>query len=142
MDESEHDGDVAVRTTGQPARIETCARIVSKRADVDDIDPGVSNGLEMHTRIVMTDATSIDLHVASIGSAEEDDTLAMLGHLLCGRRLHCGDIGVHADNVRNQHLCRGERIGVDRICITAKFLKETVDLALGVVKAARTRPAI
>ena len=45
-------------------------------------------------------------------------------------------------DVRDQHLGRGERIGVDRICVTTEFLKETVELALGMVKAARAGPAI
>jgi hypothetical protein len=56
--------------------------------------------------------------------------------------LHSGEIGVHPQDVRDQHLGGGERIGVQRLGVAAEFLKEAMELALGVMKSTGARPAV
>ena len=81
------------------------------------------------------------LPVISDETAQCHKQLAMIGNGIPAC-MQTQQIRETADDMRHHHLCRGIAVGIHRSCIAADAVEKPVDLALRVMKAAGTCPAI
>ena len=96
----------------------------------------------MCRRIVGAGTAGVHLHIAGGCTAEIDDPFAVLGDLLGCGNFHARLERVHAQDMRNQYFGRGVGIGIPGVGIAAEATQEPMNLALSVVEAPGTGPAI
>ncbi len=87
------------------------------------------------------DAARAHPRVLHVHAAERDDELGVLEDRLPRGRAPQHLVGA-ADDVRQDHLGRAERVAVDRRGVAADAVQEAVQLALRVVEPAGARPAV
>lgn len=139
--ESQHHRHICVGSKRQPRRVQEVRGVVAKRTEVDELDALVARAAQPVARRVRRHAAGVDLGVLERDAAEHHHQLAVLGD---GRPVGRPgqDLAQGADDVRQDHLGRGVAVGVDRAGVAARHVEEAMDLAMGVVKAPRARPAV
>ena len=139
--EGEHDGDVSARSELIPGGVDRIWEVIADGAEEGILDPALGGGVEVLTHDVPTDAAGADGGILERDTTKGDDQVRMGGdHRPRGGT---AEEGAHvADNAVEDDFAGGVAVGIDGGNVAADAVEETVKLALGVVKAARTRPAV
>ena len=134
-------GGVGVGPDLQPFDGAAGVEILGGRRDIDEAHaPGV-HAVEAGLQPVHHRAAGVDLRVLARRAAEGDEQLAVLGQHVPGR-VHGHQVLHAGHDVRHQHACRPQAVGIDVTHVAAERVQEAMDLALRVMEAAGARPAV
>ena len=140
--ETQHQRGIGVRSRRQPFGIHKIGRVVSQGTHVNESHAVGSTPLQPVEGGVLAGAARADLGVLGGHAAEHHDEPGVLGDHRPDRLFLCEGKVAPSENVRDDDLTGGGTVGVDRADVSADLVEEPVNLALGVVEAARRRPAI
>ena len=142
VDQGHHQRGVAARLVGDPVGGGSGGQIAAQRAHQNEFATALLRPLHRAALDMAAGAAASDHAVLQRHAAEGEHDLAVIGDLLPG------DVALHqvlvvADDMRHEDGGRARGIAVDRLHIAAgRGVQEAVDLALGVVEAPGTGPAI
>ena len=142
MGQAEHDGDIGVRSAGPPVRLHEVSHVFLERRDVHELRVRPDKPLELIRGGVSAKATVRDLGVLEGDAAETHHQFRFPGDVGNSGRLHHQTVEGHAEDVRNDHFGSASGVGGAGVNEPADQVQETLELPLGVVKAASAGPAV
>lgn len=140
MRQAEHDRRVGAGHQGVP--VARAVDVVTQRRERHDLPAAGAEALQRIACRVRGGAAVIDAGVLQRQAAEAHQQVGVLDDdVPLGGPLE--QIVVGSDDPRHDHAGRAQAVGsAARERVSAKAIQESVHLALGVVEAARTRPAV
>ncbi|MGY3034440.1 hypothetical protein ACVIIV_003610 [Bradyrhizobium sp. USDA 4354] len=142
MDDAEHQGGVGTGHATRPFGAGLDRQIVAQRADQDELAAARPRRRHGAALDMLADRAAGHHGILQRHAAECQHDLGVISDLLPGD-VALGDVLVTAEDLRQQHRGRARGIGVDRAHVAAhRDVEEAMHLALGVMEAACTRPAI
>ena len=138
----QHQGSVGAGNVGDPLRAGLIGQIATQRAHMDELAAARRGARHGATLDMLAGAATGHHAVFQRHATEGDHDLAVIDDLFPGY-IALGQLLVVAEDVRHHDGGRTRAIGIDGFDVAAHGdVQEAMDLALRVVKAARTRPAV
>ncbi|MHC2891667.1 hypothetical protein ACVIU4_002821 [Bradyrhizobium barranii subsp. barranii] len=142
VDDTEHQGGVGAGQARHPIGAGLDGKIVAQRADQDERAAAPARGFHGAALDMLADRAAGHHGVLQRHAAERQHDVGILGNLLPGD-VALGDVLVAGENLRQQHRGCARRVSVHRAHIAAHCdVEEAMHLALGMMEAARARPAV
>ncbi|MCY1526730.1 hypothetical protein D9M68_617690 [compost metagenome] len=141
MRQTHHQRGVGVGAYRQPFESGARVQVVANRADVDKARARGGHPAQGTGDLMLTRAAGADLRVLGRHAAEGNEQGGMPGqHIPGGVDSHQFIHGGH--DMRHQHACGSQAVGIGVAHIAADGVQEAVDLALGMMKAPGAGPAV
>ena len=141
VSDTEHQRDIGAGADRVPDRTNFRRQIVAQRADQVEFDPPIAGGPQLLARDVPAGAAAADIVVFQRHAAKGQhqgalcDQLGPADIVACHRPLR-------ADDMRQDHRRSTRAVAADRADIATRKVEKTMDLALRIVEASGTRPAV
>jgi hypothetical protein len=139
--ERQDQGGIGIGPDGQPFDGATVVEILGGGSHVDEAHALFAHRVEAALDVMQGGAAGVDLGVLARHPTEGDEQLAVLGqHVPAG--VHGHQLVHRRHDVRHQHACCPQAVGILVAHVAADRIQEAVDLALRVMEASGARPAV
>ena len=139
--DAQHQRNIGVGNDWQPVGVEVRPGIVPDRADADEFHAGFGGLQRVVLLYVPSMSAKFYLCIFQREAAESNKQFGIFNDGRPGRRVHQHDEEI-AHHVRDNDLCRGKAVRVDRVGESAKTVQESMKLTRRMMEFSGTCPAV